>query len=345
MRALSCPTLTPYLTWNDSAGVRVISFTATQADAGRRLDTIVAERLSELSRSYVGRLIRAGHVTVNGLTKKSGYIVRCDDTVRSEIPPPQPVTCKPEPIPLSILHEDPDVIVLNKPSGLVVHPAAGHRTGTLVHGLLYYCGDLKGIGGELRPGIVHRLDKDTSGVMVVAKNDLTHEGLRRQFKKRQVQKQYLALVYAKTKASAGIINLPVGRHPTDRKKMSTRSRRSRSTETRWKIKEAFACATLLEVNLKTGRTHQIRVHCAAMGHPVVGDAMYGGKKRWKNVPLQDVQQIFRSVKRQMLHAWKLAFTHPRTGQFMGFESPLPRDMASVLEALRTLQGLRESINK
>ncbi len=314
----------------------VISFTASRQEAGRRLDTILAGKFSDLSRSYLGRLIRSGHITVNGLTKKSGYILRCNDSVRSEIPAPQPVICKPEPIPLSILYEDPDVIVLNKPSGLVVHPSAGHRTGTLVNGLLCHCRDLKGIGGELRPGIVHRLDKDTSGVMVVAKNDMAHEGLRRQFKERRVQKRYLALVYAKTKTSAGIINLPVGRHITDRKKMSTKSRRRRSAETEWKIKETFACATLLELDLKTGRTHQIRVHCAAMGHPVVGDTTYGGEKRWKNVPLRDVQQIFRSVNRQMLHAWKLAFIHPRTGRFIGFESPLPRDMASVLEALRTL---------
>lgn len=320
----------------------VLSFTTTESEAGRRLDTVVAERHPTLSRSYVGRLIRAGHVTVNGLTKKSGYLTRCGDIVRSEIPPPQPLTYKPEPIPLSILYEDADVIVLNKPAGLVVHPAPGHQSETLVNALLYHCRDLEGVGGELRPGIVHRLDKDTSGTMVVAKNDMAHESLSHQFKKHQVQKLYLALVYGDMKGSAGVINLPIGRHPTNWKKMSTRSRRSRSTETRWKIKEAFSGVTLLEVDLKTGRTHQVRVHCAATGHPVVGDVTYGGKRRRKDVALRELQDILGSVPRQMLHAWKLAFSHPHTGQLMSFESPLPKDMASVLESLRALRQVRGS---
>ncbi|MBE9580780.1 MAG: RluA family pseudouridine synthase [Proteobacteria bacterium] len=316
----------------------VFSFTATEKEAGRRLDTVIAARIPALSRSYVGRLIREGRVTVNSLTTKSAYVTRRGDVVRAEIPPPQPIACKPEPIPLAILYEDSEVIVLNKPAGLVVHPAAGHQSGTLVNALLYHCRDLQGIGGDLRPGIVHRLDKDTSGTLVVAKNDMAHDCLSRQFRKRHVQKQYMALVWGDMKASAGVIDLPIGRHPVDRKKMSTRSRRSRSTETRWKIKEAFPGVTLLEIDLKTGRTHQIRVHCAATGHPVVGDATYGGTKRWKGTPLQDARHILRSVKRQMLHAWKLAFAHPRTGELMRFESPLPEDMASVLKSLRALTG-------
>jgi len=316
--------------------VYVFSFEATESEAGRRLDTVIAARLPALSRSYVGRLIRVGQITINGLTKKPGYITRRGDIIRSEIPPPQPLTCKPEPIALSILYEDADLIVVNKPPGLVVHPAPGHRSGTLVNALLYHCGDLKGIGGELRPGIVHRLDKDTSGTLVAAKNDMAHHGLSRQFKKRQVGKRYLAMVHGDVKQSAGVIDLPIGRHPTHRKKMSTRSRRSRSTETRWQIKESFSGVSLLEVDLKTGRTHQIRVHCAAMGHPVVGDVTYGGKKRWKELPSQALQEVLKGVRRQMLHAWKLTFEHPRTGQRMAFESPLPKDMALILEALRAV---------
>ncbi len=313
---------------------RALSFEAAESEAGRRLDTVIAARFPALSRSYAGRLIRSGQITINGLTKKPGYVTRRGDMIRSEILPPQPVTSKPEPIPLSILYEDADLIVVNKPPGLVVHPAPGHRSGTLVNALLYHCRDLKGIGGELRPGIVHRLDKDTSGTLVVAKNDTTHHGLSQQFKKRQVEKRYLTLVYGAIKESAGVIDLPIGRHPTHRKKMSTRSRRSRSTETRWQIQESFSGVSLLEVDLKTGRTHQVRVHCAAMGHPVVGDGVYGGKRRWKELPSQVLQDILKGVRRQMLHAWKLTFEHPRLGQRMAFESPLPKDMALILEALR-----------
>ncbi len=325
MRQLSCLTSAIYSVWRTN-------------DAGRRLDTVIAARLPALSRSYAGRLIRAGHVTVNGLAKKAGYVTRCGDVVRCEIPPPKPITCKPEPIPLSILYEDSDIVILNKAPGLVVHPAAGHPSGTLVNALLFHCEDLKGIGGELRPGIVHRLDKDTSGCIVVAKNDMAHDALTNQFKTRQVQKRYLALVYGQMRTPAGVINLPIGRHPANRKKMSTKSRRGRPTETRWEIRQAFLGTTLLDIDLKTGRTHQIRVHCAAIGHPLVGDATYGGTKKWKDIPSKTVQQVLRSVKRQMLHAWKLAFAHPRTGQPMSFESPQPEDMVSVLESLRVVSG-------
>ena len=314
----------------------VHSFTATESEAGHRLDTVIAARLPTLSRSRASRLIRAGHITVNGLTKKPGYLTRPGDVVRSEIPSPEPVKCKPEAIPLSILHEDRDIIVLNKPPGLVVHPGAGHKSKTLANALLFHCPGLEAVGSRIRPGIVHRLDKETSGTLVVAKNDIAHEGLSHQFKKRQVQKRYLALVYGDVKASAGVIDLPIGRHPTDRKKMSTQSRRSRPTETRWKVKEVFSGVTLLEIDLKTGRTHQVRVHCAAMGHPVVGDATYGGKRRWKDFPSRQMQKVVGTVRRQMLHAWQLTFLHPRTEQSMSFESPVAKDMASVLDALRTI---------
>jgi len=316
--------------------VPVFNFTATQSEAGHRLDTVIVARLPTLSRSRASRLIRAGHIRVNGHIRKPGYLTKPGDVVQSEIPSPEPIICRPEAIPLSILHEDSDVIVLNKPPGLVVHPGAGHKSRTLVNALLFHCPDLEGIGGDLRPGLVHRLDKDTSGTLVVAKNDMAHESLSHQFKKHQVQKRYLALVYGDVKASAGVIDLPIGRHPTDRKKMSTESRRSRLTETRWKVKKAFFGVTLLEIDLKTGRTHQVRVHCAAIGHPVVGDATYGRKRGWKDLPSRQTQEVVGTVRRQMLHAWQLTFLHPRTEQSMSFESPVAKDMASVLDALRTI---------
>ena len=314
----------------------VFNFTATQSEAGHRLDTVIVARLPTLSRSRASRLIRAGHIRVNGHIRKPGYLTKPGDVVQSEIPSPEPIICRPEAIPLSILHEDSDVIVLNKPPGLVVHPGAGHKSRTLVNALLFHCPDLEGIGGNLRPGLVHRLDKDTSGTLVVAKNDMAHESLSHQFKKHQVQKRYLALVYGDVKASAGVIDLPIGRHPTDRKKMSTESRRSRLTETRWKVKKAFFGVTLLEIDLKTGRTHQVRVHCAAIGHPVVGDATYGRKRGWKDLPSRQMQEVIGTIRRQMLHAWQLTFLHPRTEQSMSFESPIAKDMASVLDALRTI---------
>ena len=313
----------------------VHSFTVTESEAGQRLDTVIVARLSTISRSRASRLIHSGHITVNGLIKKPGYLIKPGDFVQSEIPSPEPIKCKPEAIPLSILHEDRDIIVLNKAPGLVVHPGAGHNSRTLVNALLSHCPDLEGIGGSIRPGIVHRLDKDTSGTLVVAKNDMAHQSLSRQFKMREVRKIYLALVYGEVKQASGVIDFPIGRHPTDRKKMSIQSRRSRPTETRWEVREVFPGVTLLEIDLRTGRTHQVRVHCAAIDHPVVGDATYGGKRRWKDLAQGPIQDVLRAIRRQMLHAWQLSFVHPRTGQSMIFKSPLPEDMASVLDSLRT----------
>lgn len=313
----------------------VLSFTVTESEAGHRLDTVIVARLPTISRSRASRLIHTGHITVNGFIKKPGYLTKPGDVVRSEIPSPEPIKCRPEAISLSILHEDRDVIVLNKAPGFVVHPGAGHNSGTLVNALLSYCPDLEGIGGSIRPGIVHRLDKDTSGTLVVTKNDMAHQSLSRQFKMREVRKLYLALVYGEVKLPAGVIDFPIGRHPTDRKKMSIRSHRSRPTETRWKVREAFSGVSLLEIDLRTGRTHQVRVHCAAIGHPVVGDATYGGKRKWKDLARGPKQDVLREIRRQMLHAWQLSFVHPRTGQSMNFESPLPKDMASVLDSMRT----------
>ncbi len=314
----------------------VLSFTATAPEAGRRLDTVIAARFPTISRSHASRLIRKGHIRVNGQGKKPGYVVRFQDIVQTEIPSPDPVECRPEAIPLSIIYEDGDVIVLNKPPGLVVHPGAGHKSRTLVNALLFHYPRLSGIGDENRPGIVHRLDKETSGSMVVAKNVLAYKSLSRQFKMREVHKVYLALVYGAVRQPEGVISLPIGRHPTDRKKMSIRSRRSRPTETHWKVKEAFSGVTLLEIDLKTGRTHQVRVHCATLGHPVVGDSTYGKKRRQNAVLARPTQEVLAIVGRQMLHAWQLSFYHPQTRELMRFESPLAEDMASVLDALRSL---------
>jgi 23S rRNA pseudouridine1911/1915/1917 synthase len=314
--------------------VPVLSFTITKSDTGSRLDTVVVTHIPALSRSGAKRLIRDGHITVNGQVKKPGYLTRTGDLVRADIPSRDSVPCEPEPIPLSILYEDGHVIVVDKPPGIVVHPGAGHLTGTLVNALLFHCPDLQGLGDPLRPGIVHRLDKDTSGCLVVAKSELAYEDLRQQFSRRKVVKAYLALVYGRMKAPAGLIDLPIGRHPRHRTRMSTKSHRARASETHWKVREEVAGMTFLEIDLKTGRTHQVRVHCAAMGHPVVGDARYGRKRKWKGILAKETLGTLAGVGRQLLHAWRLTFAHPETGKLMHFESPLPEDMASVLDALR-----------
>lgn len=245
----------------------------------------------------------------------------------------------PEAIPLQILYQDSHIAVINKPAGLVMHPAPGHSSGTLVNALLYHCPDLAGIGGEIRPGIVHRLDKDTSGTIVVAKNAAALENLAKQFKTRTVQKIYLALVYGELGANRGTITLPIGRHPLHRKRMSTITQKGRTAETSWKVRERFQGITLLELTLKTGRTHQIRVHCAAVGNPIVGDQLYGSRKWLKDrarlLPgvSSSMAARLKAIHRQMLHAWRLGLTHPDTGEDMTFESPIPEDMEVLMEKL------------
>ncbi|MGD9045409.1 MAG: RluA family pseudouridine synthase, partial [Desulfobacterales bacterium] len=253
------------------------------ADEDKRLDVLVASLLSDFTRTFVAGLISAEHIQVDGQPKKPGYRVKSGQKISGVIPPPVPVKFKPEPIPIDILFEDDHIIVVNKQPGLVVHPAPGHFSGTLVNGLLHHCPDLHGIGGELRPGIVHRLDKDTSGTMIVAKNDAAHQHLSRQFKSRQIKKEYLALVHGILKTESGNIKLPIGRHPVDRKRMSTVSPKGRTAETAWQVKEEFQVFTLLSLELKTGRTHQIRVHCASLRHPIVGDKVYRPRKLEKTI--------------------------------------------------------------
>ena len=301
-------------------------------DSGKRLDRYIASCISDCSRSIATHLIRNGKIRVQGMVRKPGYRVKTGDEISGSIPPPEPVLFEPEPIPIEILYEDDEIIVINKQSGLVVHPAPGHYSGTLVNALLHHCPNINGIGGVLRPGIVHRLDKDTSGVLIVAKNDRAHNHLSRQFKYRRVKKKYLALVYGKMESDSGSVSLPIGRHPVDRKKMSTNSRKSRIAETTWQIIERFERASLIEVNLKTGRTHQIRVHCAAIKHPVMGDKVYGPRKTVKNAPYGI--NFFGSIPRQMLHAWRLLLTHPVTEEKVSFEAPIPSDMRTIISALR-----------
>ena len=314
---------------------------ADESDNGRRLDAVVSSHIHACSRSMAASLIVSRQILVDGCSKKPGYRVKTGEHIVGQIPAPVPVAFQPEAIDLCILYEDAHLVVINKQPGLVVHPAPGHLSGTLVNALLYHCPDLKGIGGELRPGIVHRLDRDTSGTMVVAKTAAAHEALADQFKNRRVKKTYLALVHGKMASQQGAIDLPIGRHPVQRKKMSTSSRRHRSALTQWRVREKLTgITTLLEVDLKTGRTHQIRVHCAAIGHPVVGDKVYGSRSRRKIHPkstgkIQNVvTQLLLSASRQMLHAWRLGFHHPCSGEWLQFESPMPEDMQHIVQGLR-----------
>ena len=292
--------------------------------AGQRLDRYLAAVVPGQSRSQVQRLIELGHVEVAGRSARANLAVKTGDRIGVEIPEPVAPAPLPEDIPVPVLYEDADLIVVDKPAGMVVHPAAGHDSGTLVNALLHQVEDLSGIGGQLRPGIVHRLDKGTSGVMVVAKHDRSHEDLARQFHDREVDK-----------VQAGRrIDLPIGRDPGDRQKMSARARRARAAVTRITRAEHLRGVTLCHVAIATGRTHQIRVHLSAIGHPVVGDATYGGLRTRVAADLRPVL----TLERPFLHAARLQFTHPGDGRTMVFEAPLPDDLQSVVEALRALQA-------
>jgi 23S rRNA pseudouridine1911/1915/1917 synthase len=301
--------------------------------AGERLDRYLADAVPGLSRSQAQRLIDDGHVCVEGRQAKANLALKAGDVIHVTLPEPAPTTAVAEDIPLPVLYEDSDIVVVDKPAGMVVHPAAGHTSGTLVNALLHHVDDLSGIGGELRPGIVHRLDKGTSGVMVVAKHDAAHEALAAQFHDRHVEKEYVALVWGVVQAGRRI-DLPIGRDPNDRQKMSARARRARSAVTRITKADHLRGVTLCHVAIHTGRTHQIRVHLSAIGHPVVGDATYGGVKARV---AQDLRPVLR-LDRPFLHAARLAFTHPTDGRPLAFDAPLPADLQSVLDELRTIQG-------
>ncbi|MFI5322611.1 MAG: RluA family pseudouridine synthase, partial [Thermodesulfobacteriota bacterium] len=251
------------------------------------------------------------------------------EAVRVTLPEPQPMDAEPEDIPVNIIYEDDYIAVVDKPPGMTVHPGAGVRGGTLVNALLYRCKDLSGIGGTIRPGIVHRLDKDTSGVIVIAKNDLSHNSLVNQFKTRVVRKKYLAIVEGKIKKDSGTFSSKIGRHPVDRKKMSSKSKAGRESVTLWKVVKRFKDATLVEAEPKTGRTHQIRVHFSENGHPILGDAVYGHKKKKSSA----LNAAAKRVGRQALHAWKIGFNHPHTQESVEFTAQLPCDMSDALNIL------------
>lgn len=312
-------------------------FVVDSSQGGIRLDTFIASQVSDLSRSHIAHLIQKEKVTVNTFVKKPAYRIRAGDQIRGIIPAAEMVPLEPQPLPLDIIHEDDDLIAVNKQPGLVVHPAPGHDSGTLVNALLHHFPDIGPIGGELRSGIVHRLDKDTSGILIVAKNSASLANLTAQFSARTIRKTYLALVHGQMKTESGRIDLPIGRHPIHRKRMSAGSPRSRAAETIWKIRESFTGLTLLELNLKTGRTHQARVHCAAIGHPVVADPVYGKRRPDRRLP-RPLAGILGKVDRQMLHAWKLTFTHPASGDLLRLAAPLAGDMQKLIEKLGSVDG-------
>lgn len=313
-------------------------FRVAPGEEGRRLDLFLAGKETSLSRAMIQRAVADGLALINGQSAKAGRRVKTGDAVILHLPEAKPSAALSESIPLRILYEDASLMVVDKPAGLVVHPAPGHPCGTLVNALLYHCRDLSGIGGVLRPGIVHRLDKETSGLMVAAKSDEAHRGLAGQFKRHEVKKTYQALVYGNPKTDGGRIEAAVGRHPTDRKRMSTQSRRGRSAVTVWRVRERFGVAALLEVDIETGRTHQIRVHLTEIGHPVVGDRVYGGTGRIRAVGDPSSRARMKALDRQALHAWRLSFTHPVTGETMRFSSPLPEALADLCVFLRNRGG-------
>ena len=310
-----------------------ISFRVEAAESLKRLDVFLSEKEGRFSRSQIKRLIENGNVQVGGKTAKAGMRLRKNDVVTLTLSEPQSPETMPEPIPLKILFEDRHLIVIDKAAGMVVHPAAGNFSGTLVNALLHYCSDLSGIGGVLRPGIVHRLDKDTSGVIVVAKDDSTHKGLSEQFKAHKTVRRYVGIVFGRI-PKTGQIDLTVGRHPVLRKKMSTQSRQGKKARTHWKVLENYNSFTLVEFRLETGRTHQIRVHLSSIGHPILGDPLYGGRKRLGSIEPLSLRQGLQRLRRQALHAAFLGFIHPILGSPMEFSSPIPEDIEDAIELLR-----------
>ncbi|GAB6932539.1 RluA family pseudouridine synthase [Calditerricola satsumensis] len=299
----------------------VYEWTVEEPDVGERIDRFLAAQEEDWSRAQVQKWIKEGRVTVNGEPVKANYRLEPDDEIVLRVPPPKDLAVEPEPMELDIVYEDSDVVVVNKPRGLVVHPAPGHLSGTLVNGLLYHCRDLSGIGGVLRPGIVHRIDKDTSGLLVVAKNDRAHLSLARQFKDHTVTRRYVALVHGEVAHDRGTIDAPIGRDPHNRQRMAVLPKTGKHAVTHFAVLERFPGYTLLELKLETGRTHQIRVHMKFIGHPVVGDPKYGPRK---TLPIDG----------QALHAGVLGFVHPRTGEYLEFRAPLPEDMERLLLQLR-----------
>jgi 23S rRNA pseudouridine1911/1915/1917 synthase len=302
-------------------------------DAGERLDRFLARRLPVLSRSRIQQLIKSGHVRVSRGTAAASLEVWPGLVADVDVPAPGPPTVEAEALPLAVLYDDDDLVVVNKPAGMVVHPAAGHARGTLVNALLHHVSGLSGVGGRERPGIVHRLDRGTSGVMVVAKHDRAHQSLARQFHDREVGKEYIALVWGAIRGTP-VMDRPIGRDPRHRHRMSSRARRARPATTRILSAEALGGVSLVRVSLGTGRTHQIRVHLSEAGHAIVGDALYGGVRRRVPAKLAAVS----ALERPFLHAAKLTLRHPSDGRTLMFEAPLPADLEDVLTRLQRQAG-------
>jgi len=291
-----------------------------QGETGQRIDAWAAGRVEGLTRTHAQKLIEEGQITVNGQRVKPSYRLKPGDQVRVVIPPPAALEVKAQAIPLDVIYEDADLLVVNKPAGMVVHPAHGNYEGTLVNALLAHCRDLSGIGGVMRPGIVHRLDKDTSGLLVVAKNDLAHTALALQIKERKAKRRYLALVHGRLLPRQGKVEAPIGRHPADRKRMAV-AEGGKPAVTYYRVLKEWKAFSLIEAALETGRTHQIRVHMAYIGHPVVGDRTYAARRPHLGLP------------GQALHAWQLEFWHPRSGEHLRFFAPLPQHFREVLRQL------------
>ena len=303
--------------------METLEFTAAPADAGQRLDRWLAGQAGAPSRSALQGLMEAGFVRRNGAPANKKDKLAAGDRITLTLPDPQPIEAQPQDIPLDIVYEDDHLLVVNKPKGMVVHPAPGNPDGTLVNALLYHCrGQLSGVGGAIRPGIVHRIDKDTSGLLVVAKDDLTHQGLSEQMAVHAIHRVYHAVVYGNIRQDTGTIEAPIGRDPRDRKRMAVTPGQGKRACTHWQVLERFGRFTLLACRLETGRTHQIRVHMAHIGHPLAGDPVYGPRS------------VIRELQGQCLHAKELGFRHPVTGQEMRFDSPLPAYFTTFLERLR-----------
>ena len=303
--------------------------------SGERLDSFLAESLPELTRSQIKKMISNRQVLLAGVPAKAGLKLKGGELIEVVLPEPEAIEAIPEDIPLKILYEDQHLIVIDKEAGMVVHPAAGHSRGTLVNALLSHCTDLAGIGGELRPGIVHRIDKDTSGVMVVTKNDRSHQSLAAQFKKHTVKRRYLALVHGLPQVSQGTVDRPIGRHRVERKKMSSQTRQGKPAITHWKVLKRFDAdrLSLVELILETGRTHQIRVHFAEMHLPLVADPLYGNRSRVNTIKDLELRRLIAKLPGQALHAQLLGFVHPASGEYMEFVSEIPEPFQAIMNYL------------
>ena len=315
-----------------------IEITVDEDKCGKRLDQFLADELSELTSSQIKKLISSSCILLNGESVKSSHHVHAGEHIEVNIPDVKSCEITPENIPLNIVYEDEDIVVINKAANMVVHPAQGNYTGTLVNALMHHCKDLSGVGGEHKPGIVHRLDKGTSGLMIAAKNDVAHLGLSKQFEKRTIKKYYYALIYGTLQNKQGEYNTSLGRSKNERKRMSSYTNQPREALTKWRIIERFGpYLTLVEIRLLTGRTHQIRVHFSEDNHALVGDDTYGSSKQPRRVPEGKVRKAVSSFTRVALHSHRLIFEHPRSGELLEFTADLPEDIETLLTTCRELQ--------